>query len=190
MNLQQSEKKVLEKIYQIILDHKINLTEDDVLNFLQMRYRWPINYPWGQPSVEIISEFGGNSTGEFFTSSGKFLFDTWKKYYDLGFTTILSNVLDLTPELRSLSDKIFYYTGSNINGNFYLSKGSSDHRVSFPPHTHDYNVIVKPIYGDCKWKLGEEVFKNPQQSFMIPAGMSHCVYECLERKLSLTLNII
>ena len=180
----------LEKIHQIVLDHEINLTEDDVLDFLKIRYRWPLQYPWGQPSVEIISEFGMNTQGEFFTFDGKFLFDVWKQYYDAGFTTILSNILDLTPELRSLSDKLFHYTGSTINGNFYFSRGSSNHRVSFPPHTHPYNVIVKPIYGDSKWQLGTEVLENPKQSFIIPQETSHSVYECLGKKLSLTLNII
>ena len=180
----------LEKIHQIVLDHEINLTENDVLEFLKIQNRWPYKYSWGQPSVEIIPEFGNNHQGEFFTFDGKFLFDEWKQYYDAGFTTILSNILDLTPELRSLSDKLFHYTGSPCNGNFYLSKGSSNHRVSFPPHSHHYDVIVKPIYGNSKWELGADTLENPKQSFIIPHNTSHCVYECLGKRLSLTLNII
>lgn len=180
----------LENIHDIVLNHEINLTEDDMMNFLKIKRRWPISYYWNQPSIEIISEFGMNSIGDFFSNDGQFQFHRWNQYYDAGFTSIISNVLDLNSELRSLSDKIFLYTGSNINGNFYFSKGSSEHRVSFPPHKHEYNVIVKPIYGNCKWLLGSKILENPEQSFIIPADTSHSVYECLEKKLSLTLNII
>ena len=39
----------------IIIDHKINLKNADVLNFLKVRRRWPHSYPWGQPAIEIIT---------------------------------------------------------------------------------------------------------------------------------------
>ena len=42
-------------------------------------------------------------------------------------------------------DKIFQYTGTYINGNFYFSAGSTKHRVSFDPHEHNYNVILTGV---------------------------------------------
>ena len=122
-------------------------------------------------------------------SDGHFVFDEWKKYYDSGFTTIMSNVLDLNIELRSLRDKIFQYTGTYINGNFYFSAGSTKHRVSFDPHEHNYNVILKPIYGKSTWQLSGSEFEVSKKSFLIPEGESHSVNKCVDKKLSLTLNI-
>ena len=179
----------LYKIYDVVDNHDISLTEDDIHGFLQMYMRWPFEYICKQPSVEIIPEYGHNSKGDFFDHNGVFVYDRWKKCYDAGFTTILSNVLDLTPQLRELSDKIFPYVGRHINGNFYFSPGTTNKRVSFPPHDHDYHVIVKPIYGKATWQINGEVFKNSTRSIVIPAGASHSVNECPDKKLSLTLNI-
>ena len=183
----------LDKIYDIIENHEISLTEDDVLGFLQMHRRWPLKYMWGQPSLEIVPEFTDNhftTVVDFFDFKGQFLYDRWKRCYDAGFTTIMSNVLDLTPQLRELSEKLFPYMGENVNGNFYFSPGTTNRRVSFPPHEHDYNVIVKPIYGNSTWQINGEVFENSTESFIIPVGASHSVSECSSKKLSLTLNII
>ena len=38
----------LHKIYDIVDNHDISLSEDDVLGFLQMYMRWPLNYKCGQ----------------------------------------------------------------------------------------------------------------------------------------------
>jgi len=35
----------------IIKDYKIYLKEEDILNRIQDRIRWPKKYPWGQPSI-------------------------------------------------------------------------------------------------------------------------------------------
>ena len=179
----------LRKIYDIVDNHEISLTEDDIHGFLQMYMRWPLKYMSGQPSVEILPEYGGNSKGNFFDHEGIFLYDRWRRCYDAGFTTILSNILDLTPQLRELSDKIFPYVGRHISGNFYFSPGTTNKRVSFPPHDHNYHVVVKPIYGKATWQINGEVFKNSTRSIIIPAGASHSVNECPDKRLSLTLNI-
>jgi len=44
----------------------------------------------------------------------------WIKYYDLGYTTIVSHVLDLTEELRNLNKKLNDAVGLNISANFYF----------------------------------------------------------------------
>ena len=181
-----TDKNTLEQVYKIISDHEISLTEDDIFNFLRIKNRWPVEYYWKQPTIEIITEYGGGYS--IFDSSGRFLFDEWKKYYDSGFTSIISNVLDLTPELRKLSEKIFQFLGIEISANFYFTKGSTNHRISFPHHSHNYHVIVKPIYGKSKWVLGEKSF-IPEQSFIVPAWTQHSVCECKEKKLSMTINL-
>lgn len=178
------------KILEIVNNHHISLTENDVFNLLQIQKRWPLKYMWNQPSVEIISEFGFNTSVDFFDYNGQFLYDRWKRCYDSGFTTIMSNIMDLTPQLRDLNQKIFEYTGDNINGNFYFSSGSIKNRVSFPPHKHEYNVIIKPIYGKSIWQIEDTLFENSMESFIIPMGVSHSVKKCYDKKLSLTLNFI
>ena len=128
----------LQEILKIVDDHQISLEEEDIFNFLRITRRWPPKYSWGQPSIEIITQYVDCHQPFFDWSDGHFVFDEWKKYYDSGFTTIMSNVLDLNIELRSLRDKIFQYTGTYINGNFNVGSGSTKHRVSFDPHEHNY----------------------------------------------------
>jgi len=181
---------ILKKILEVVDSHQLDISEQDVFDFLKITHRWPCKYYWNQPTIEIITQFNGNSQEDFFDSSGIFNYDKWIEYYNLGFTTIISNILDLNKQLRDLQKKILKYTGTRINGNFYFSLGSSNHSVSFPSHEHPYNVIVKPIYGKSKWKISEKDFETSKKSFIIYAGEKHCVYECLDKKLSLTLNIV
>lgn len=42
----------------IIKDYKIYLKEEDILNRIQDRIRWPKEYPWGQPSIEAVKKDG------------------------------------------------------------------------------------------------------------------------------------
>ena len=51
------------------------------------------------------------------------------------------------------------------HSNFYFSPGTTNKRVSFP-HEHEYNVIVKPIYGNSTWQINGEVFENSAKSFI------------------------
>jgi len=179
----------IQELLKIVDDHQVSLDEGDIFDFLRITYRWPPKYPWGQPSIEIITQYVDSQQPFFDWLDGHFVFDEWKKYYDIGFTSIISNVLDLNAELRSLRDKIFQYTGTYINGNFYFSAGSTKNRVSFDPHNHNYNVILKPIYGTSVWQISGSEFETSKKSFLIPAGESHSVSKCVDKKLSLTLNI-
>jgi len=185
-----NDQEILFKLLKIIDECDINLKENDIFDFLKIRNRWPIKYQWGQPTIEIISQFNLNSSNDFFDLNGLFIYERWIQYYNMGFTTVISNVLDLNSQLRELQEKIFAYTGSKINGNFYFSSGSANHRVSFPPHKHDYNVIVKPIYGKSKWNISGKDLEISNKSLLIPLGEEHSVYECVDKKLSLTLNIL
>ena len=172
----------------IVNNHKINLSEEDVFNFLKITRRWSIRYNSNDRTVETIDQWGRNSISGFFDLEGLFLFDEWKKFYDYGLTTTLADVLDLSIELRDLSEKLFNVCGKKLHANFYFSKGSESSRVSFNQHSHNYDVIVKPIYGKSLWKINNDNIMVEDQSFLIPAGTMHSVESCVDGKLSLTIN--
>lgn len=48
----------LNKLEEELKDLRIPLQEDDVLDLLQIRKRWPLKYPWGQYGVEILNSNG------------------------------------------------------------------------------------------------------------------------------------
>ncbi len=173
----------LEGAAQIIKEHEITLDEDGILDLLQIKYRWP------EPALEVINQCQKKSDG-FFDSRGYVYYEKWKRLYDLGFTSLLSNIMDLTAELRSLDDKLFEYKGSETNANMYLSAGTTKYRASFDPHNHDYHVIVKPIYGLCTWVInGKPQDVDPSDVLIIPAGTMHAVVENKQPRLSLTMNL-
>lgn len=180
--------KLFNNLVYIISNFKINLEEKDILNFLKIEKRWPYRYPWGQPSIEIISNLGEMRSDYLFKANGYLDYKKWYEMYELGYTTIISNVLDLTEELRNIKENIKINIGSEINGNFYFSKPGQ--KPSFDEHTHNYDVIVKQIYGKTFWKLnGEQFILNPQESFWIQKEAKHEVISKEEKKLSLTLNV-
>jgi len=181
--------KSIKKLFSFLEEYKIHLTENDLLNFLKITNRWPYRSIDNKPTVEIITEWSGKCKDEFYDITGKFNFNKWKEKYDRGFTSILSDVLDLTEELRNLQNEIVKISGKNIQGNFYFTKGSINHRISFDDHIHEYPVLVKIIYGNCKWKIENDYWEVKSGDVLhIPAGYVHSVVECVDRKLSLTLN--
>jgi len=181
---------MIENLVNIVSKINIDLNEKDVLTFLKNEKRWPPHYPNSQPSVEIINELGTKSMDFFETTrDGTFLnYDKWYELYENGYTTIISNVLDLNDELRNLRSLIKKEIGINVCGNFYFSRPGK--KASFDKHSHPYNVIVKQIYGKSKWLIGENKFVlEPNQTCLIPKNTGHAVIEKTENKLSLTLNI-
>jgi hypothetical protein len=176
------------KIAEIVKSSDINLTENNILDFLKIKKRWPIVYPGGQPSVEIINNLGTNTSIHFFNADSYLNYEEWKRFYDLGYTSILSNIFDLTDELRKLNEKLIYATGCTINGNFYFSK--TGQIPSFDYHSHNYNVIVKQIYGISDWKIKDKTYTlKPKDTCIITKNTLHKVVSKNENKLSLTINI-
>ena len=173
----------------IIEEHNINISEEILFDFLKIKYRWPYLYPWRQPSVEFIDFNGNNYKDDIYTIDGYLDFNNWLVKYNLGFTSVVSNVLDLNNELRNLQEKLFLQTGKKINGNFYINIGS-DKKPSFNHHNHPYNVIVKQLYGETTWKLGEEIIKVKKDNVLvIPKLTNHSVVFNNSKKLSLTINL-
>ena len=179
---------MLNNLVNYINDIEINLKEEDILNLLQIEKRWPISYYNSQASVEIINNLGYNSRSGIFNQEGYLDYIKWKHLYDLGYTTIISNILDLNKDLRDLNNYIQSKLGSKINGNFYFSKPGQ--LPSFGLHSHKYDVIVKQIYGDSEWINGEKkITLRPQKAISIPAKTAHKVITKHNKKLSLTLNM-
>ena len=58
---------ILNKILNLVDNHNILLNENDILNLLKMTNRWPIKYFWGQPTIEIISQWDNSIINDFFT---------------------------------------------------------------------------------------------------------------------------
>lgn len=159
------------------------LTEQQVLDLLQIKFRWPVD------SVETINQYQKKSA-EYFDSRGYLIYERWKRLYDAGFTSILCNVLDLTQELRDLQDRLRLLRGSETNGNLYFTKGTRHLRASFDLHAHDYDVVVKIIYGSSLWQIGDQRFSaEPGNILVIPQHTPHCVLENPEPRLTLTLNM-
>ena len=166
---------------------EIKITEKEILSFLKIIKRWPLNYPSGQSSVEIINNYN-NNTNTFFNSDGFLNYIEWYKYYNKGYTTILSNVLDLNDQLRKINIDLKYKIGNEVNGNLYFSK--SKQLASFKPHSHPYPVVVKQIYGQCNWKINNKnITVNPQDTIYIPAETIHGVESSKGKRLSLTINL-
>tara|TARA_B100000214_G_C23723790_1_gene515540 strand:- start:42 stop:656 length:615 start_codon:yes stop_codon:yes gene_type:complete len=173
----------LRECAQIIDDHQIDIDEDRILDLLAIKYRWP------EQSMNVLNQSGVVSTG-FFDKNNYIIYDMWKDLYDYGFTTLLRNVLDLTSQLRELNKKLLPLRGSDTIANFYLSKGTDTRRPSYDPHSHDYHVVVKPIYGRSTWVInGEQQEAKPGSVVIVPAFSQHSVTVNAEPRLSLTLNL-
>ena len=79
-------------------------------------------------------------------------------------------------------------TGLVLNGNFYFSKPNQI--TSFDSHNHNYDVIVKQIYGESDWVIGDNKFLlKPQKVAIVPKTTNHMVTSKKTKKLSLTINI-
>jgi mannose-6-phosphate isomerase-like protein (cupin superfamily) len=177
------EYKELQQLETLIKDFNITLTEEELLNLLQIKYRWR------HDTIEFINH-AGMVSNLIYDIDEHLNFDKFVELYNLGFPSIIANIMDITAELRNLDKELFKVRGCNTNANLYFSKGTTSHRPSFDLHTHDYNVIAKSIYGKAKWKVGmSEFVLNPGETVIIPKGTQHAVLESTEPRLSLTLNM-
>lgn len=178
----------LKKLEKELKDLHIPLTEDDVLSLLQIRKRWPLKYTWGQYGVEILNS-NGTLVFPFFSYDGYFIYEEWKKYYDNGFMTVINNVLDLTKELRELDLICKRLVGDTCNANFVFAKPGGQ-KISYVMHEHDFDVVVKQIYGTGHWIVnGKELTLNPDDTVMMPKYTRHEVVETTDKKLSIGITI-
>jgi len=177
----------VQKVLKRIEKTSVKIEEQEVLDLLKIRRRWPRFYPWNEPSLEVINMTGLKTTA-FFAGDNYLDYNEWFKYYDLGFTSVLSGILDLTKDLRNLGKILTEELGFLPHSNLYFSKPGES--ASFPPHVHSYNVIVKQIYGNSDWIIGDKKIKlSPQKTLLSPKDITHQVVTKKDKKLSLTINI-
>ena len=185
---------LIKRLVEYISVFQLEIDEDWVLEKLQDPLRWPVKYSHGQPTVEMISNLDSTVLVQPFYRYEYLDYKEFSKFYDMGFTFILSNVLTLHPDMRRLSAYLQEQTGIMCSGNFYISKGGQ--KPSFDKHKHEYNVIVKQLYGKGFWKVENKVSHDtndivlePQATLLIPKNHYHQVMEVKEPKLSLTINL-
>lgn len=170
-----------------LIDQKINLKEEDVLEKILDRRRWPKQYLHGQPTVEAITE-DGSKHQNFFHMDDYIDSHACIKCYEEGYTLILSNVGYFTKDTREIQNFLNTYFNREINCNFYFGNGKKS--ISFKKHNHDYAVVVKNIYGKSKWIIGgqEEILEN-QNCIGFDKFVDHEVIEIDKAKLSMTCNL-
>ena len=171
----------------LLKNKQVTLTEEMLLERLLDRRRWPRQYISGQPSVEAILE-DGTKTQNFFDSDLYLNSEECIRYYEEGYTLILSNIGGIFKDIWEIQQLLNYQFKTFINMNFYFGNGKKS--VSFDKHQHHYPVIVKNIYGKSKWIINEEekVLEN-QDVIWFDKFINHQVVEINTPKLSLTCNI-
>ena len=180
----------LNNLSNLVKEYPINLTEQDIFNFLKIERRWPHRDIFNEPTVQIISNTFEVVDKDFYKGTGYLDFEKWKNYYDNGFTTILTNVLDLTEELRNLQNKLKYIIGNNVPSNFIFSKGNSDNVPHTMEHNQDYDIIIKQIYGTGYWSIDkkENIIQNGE-SLIINKRIYRKNFKINNLNLSLMLNL-
>ena len=82
---------VEDKLIKQIQEQKISISEDDILERLLDRFRWPKNYFDGQPTIEAIKE-DGTKHQNFFHEDNYLNSSECIQCYEQGYTLILSNI--------------------------------------------------------------------------------------------------
>jgi len=174
-------------LFNLLKTKVINISEDDILERLLDRMRWPVLYPWNQPSVEAINE-DGSKHNDFFWKDGYLDSEKCIKCYEEGYTLILSAIQGFSKDTWILHQGLKNFYNLPINCNFYFGNGKKS--VSFKKHSHHYPVIVKNIYGQSKWILEEkEVIVKDNDFIWFDKFIDHQVIEINQPKLSMTCNI-
>ena len=165
----------------------VNITEDNILERLLDRKRWPKHYLSGQPSIEAILE-DGTKHQNFFDNDGYLLSEKCIECYEEGHTLILSAIGGISKDVWIIQQLLNTQFQTDININIYMGNGKKS--ISFDKHQHDYSVIVKNIYGESTWMIdGEEKKLKDQNVIWFEKNTDHQVLEILSPKLSLTCNI-
>jgi hypothetical protein len=171
----------------IIRACRIELKEQDVMERLEDRNRWPKQYPWNQPSVEAINA-DSTTHQSFFEKDGYLNYPECIKCYEKGQTLILSNIGYFNKDISFIQKLLNEIFKKKINCNLYFGKGSK--KVSFKKHSHDYAVIVKNIYGESNWIIdGKECVLDKQNVFYIDKNKNHEVVSIKGPKLSMTIGL-
>ena len=177
----------IKSLVRTISDMDVNIKEQDILDRLDDRFRWPKTYPWGQPTVEVIKE-DKRSYQDFFLEDGFIDSDKCIKYYQDGYTLVISHIGFLHKEAKKVKNELDNFFHLNINCNFYFGTGKKS--TSFSSHAHNYDVLIKNIYGSSVWLLNnKETTLDRQRVFYLSKGTKHIVTKITDKKLSMTCNL-
>jgi hypothetical protein len=178
---------LLSKTAEIIRNIKINVSEKDILESFDNQKKWPMFYPWGQPSVEVILQ-DGSKTQDFFDENNFVISEKIKAYYENGYTLILSNIGELFGDFKKVSNALNEMFGKKFNINAYFGKGTES--ISFKTHAHDYPVLVKNVFGQSHWIIqNQNLILEQQNVLFFDAFIEHEVVKINSTKLSLTCNL-
>jgi hypothetical protein len=178
------------KIILDIKDLRIDIDRIQIIERLMDRFRWPIFYPWHQPSVEIISPNGQKKHTELFYDDGYLNSSKVINLYENGYTLLLSNIGNLFFDISKLQHILNQHFSFNVCINLYAGYGTNS--VSFDNHKHDYDVIVKNVCGNSEWLYdnNHKIILKDQEVLFLPKNTFHQVTKILDDKISLTCNII
>ena len=110
---------VEDKLIKQIQEQKISISEDDILERLLDRFRWPKNYFDGQPTIEAIKE-DGTKHQNFFHEDNYLNSSECIQCYEQGYTLILSNIGSLYKGLSSIQQQLKVHYNKYINCNLYF----------------------------------------------------------------------
>lgn len=160
-------------------NHHVNIELQDVINYITTSDKDLI--------IEVIDAQGFKKPESYlYDDNGYPLSAKILSYYELGYTMIISNVGRHFEEVKEV-EKIV----GNYWSNFYFGKGCVGVSPSFPYHNHDYDVVVKNIFGSSVWRVdGEIVNLQDQDVLELPKGTFHQVTDIEKLKLSLTCNLL
>lgn len=181
-------------LLQKIKNVSINIDQSLIVDRLEDKFRWHSpreNFP--PTFVEVIKPFSEFSRDFKFDMDeiypNGFIDD--KKVNRLlcsGHTLIISNVGTFHKDIRSLYEMLCAYFNCHVQINMYFGNGKKS--VSFPPHNHPYDVIVKNVSGTSKWIIdNKEIILEDNNVLFIPRGADHCVTQIRGFKCSLTCNL-
>ena len=181
----------LKDILDSILEYTVDFTEEMLLERISDRFRWPIKYPDGQPSIDVLdTETGfGIDYSTYFNTDGYVNSRKVINYYENGHTIILSNISNLLSSITEIHNIIEPLAVNKIFWiNLYMGKGKEV--VSFPEHTHDYDVIVKNVFGKSEWVCNSQpMILEAQNVLYLPRETKHYVKKIYGSKCSLTCSI-
>lgn len=178
-----------EKAFSLIDQKKINISKNDILERLRDRYRWPVCYSWNQPTVEAIMPDGSKLHRELFLEDGYLSSEYAMSLYQSGYTILLSNIGSLFNDFFFVQNVLNKALSKHVNINLYAGEGLKS--VSFPSHTHDYDVLVKNVSGKSFWIVDDQhIILENQKTLFVPKFSRHAVTSIVGDKISLTCNLI
>lgn len=177
----------LETLINTAKNINVGISTNWLLERLQDRYRWPVSYFYGQPTVEVILE-DGSKTHSLFLKDGYVDSNLVLDFYEKGYTVLLSRMQRIHPDIIKLAKLTDNYSSFECNMNIYFGKGLKS--ISFPRHTHDYAVLVKSVEGESEWEIGKEtkILKN-QDVIYFDSHTPHWVKKIVYPKLTITCNL-